>query len=233
MIFQILGLSISFTIQTVFLTLALWIMILIQKLDYNFPGLLGSAALSCFVDIVIKLALTPWFGPFAAYMSAPIFFGVLYLCVQKVTSADVVDVCFTIVVGGALRFGMNLWLIGFMMGDLRPHMGSSNEYDKSAPQIETNEVQQVTAKPGPSAAPAKAGKSTATGTNLFTVKGVSRNGARSAVTIQTGTRTYTIFLGEAVLTQTSKGPISVRFKELGDSTVVLIINGTETTLRFR
>ena len=149
MIFQILGLSISFTIQTVFLTLALWIMILIQKLDYNFPGLLGSAALSCFVDIVIKLALTPWFGPFAAYMSAPIFFGVLYLCVQKVTSADVVDVCFTIVVGGALRFGMNLWLIGFMMGDLRPHMGSSNEYDKSAPQIETNEVQQVTAKPGP------------------------------------------------------------------------------------
>ena len=78
----------------------------------------------------------------------------------------------------------------------------------------------------------KPGQQVATATNLFSVKGVSRNGARSAVTIQTGKRTYTIFLGEAALTQTSKGPVSVRFKELGDGWVALVINGAETKLPY-
>jgi len=59
----------------------------------------------------------------------------------------------------------------------------------------------------------------------FSVKGVTRNGANSAVTIQSGTKTYTVFLEEAALMQTVDGPISVRFAELGESTVTLEING--------
>jgi hypothetical protein len=59
----------------------------------------------------------------------------------------------------------------------------------------------------------------------FSVKGVTRNGANSAATIQTGTKVYTVFLDEAALMQTVDGPISVRFAELGDSTVTLELNG--------
>jgi hypothetical protein len=59
----------------------------------------------------------------------------------------------------------------------------------------------------------------------FSVKGVTRNGANSAATIQTGTKIYTVFLEEAALMQTVDGPISVRFAELGGSTVTLELNG--------
>jgi hypothetical protein len=59
----------------------------------------------------------------------------------------------------------------------------------------------------------------------FTVKGVTRNGANSAVTIQSGTKISTVFLGEAALMQTPDGPISVRFAEIGGDSVTLEING--------
>lgn len=247
LIFQILATFIAFVVQTVFLTLALWIMIKVQKLDYNFPGLLGSAALACAVDNILNLALRPWFDGMSTYISAPFFLVVLYVCLKKLTNADHVDVIFTMCVGGALRFGMNLWLIGMLMGDLRPSARNSDEFETSAPQPETNEVQQIATRtnqpvqtahqtaPGATAglaAQPKPEQLVETATNLFSVKGVSRNGSKSAVTIQTGKRTYTISLGESALTQTSKGPVSVRFKELGDGWVVLTINGKETKLPF-
>jgi len=105
---------------------------------------------------------------------------------------------------------------------------------------ETNVVQQVVVKTNQPATNAPARLAAQPGpvelvqtTNtLFSVKGVSRNGAKSAVTIQTGKRTYTIILGESALTQTSEGPVSVRFKELGDGWVVLTIDGKETKLPF-
>ena len=60
-----------------------------------------------------------------------------------------------------------------------------------------------------------------------TLKGVTRNGANSAVTIQSGTKIHTAFLGEAVLMQTPDGPISVRFADLGGDSVTLEINGEQ------
>ena len=68
-------------------------------------------------------------------------------------------------------------------------------------------------------------KSVEPNAKLFTVRGVTRNGANSAATIQTGSRTYTVFLGEAALMQTSGGPISVRFSNLDEDSVTLEING--------
>ena len=240
MILEILALFVEFVVQSVFLTLALWIMIKIQKLDYNFLGLMGSAALACAVDGILNVALHPWFDGMATYISAPFFLLVLYVCLKKLTNADHVDVIFTMCVGGALRFGMNLWLIGALMGDLRPSAGNSGDADVDMQPPETNVVQQIAGKtnrpaPGATATLAtqpKPGQLVAATTNLFSVKGIARNGSSSAVTIQTGKRTYTISLGESALTQTSKGPVSVRFKELGDGWVVLDINGTETKLPF-
>jgi len=245
MIFQILvlfiGFAVQFTVQMVFLFVALWIMIKLQKLDYNFPGLLGTAALASGVDCTLNRFFGIWFGPFSGYFAAPFFLIVLYVCLRKLlTSADHVDVIFTMCVGGALRFAMYVFLFTALLPDLRPSARNTDEFETSAPQPETNEVRQIAGKtnsppPGATAglaAQPKPGQLVETATNLFSVKGVSRNGSKSAVTIQTGKRTYTISLGEAALTQTSKGPVSVRFKELGDGWVVLAINGQETKLPF-
>ena len=116
----ILGLAVEITIQAVFLTVALWIMIKLQNLDYNLPGLIGTAFLACGLDSILTYILEHWFQSFAGYFSAPVYIVVLFVCVSKVTQAEAVDVIFTVMVGGALRFGMNLWLIGALMGDLRP-----------------------------------------------------------------------------------------------------------------
>jgi len=241
MIIETLVLFIEFIVQTAFLFAALWIMIKVQKLDYNFPGLLGSAALACAVDSILNLIFGHWFGPLATYFSAPFFLIVLYVCLKKLTHADHVDVIFTMCVGGALRFGMNLWLIGVLMGDLRPSARNSDEFDTSTPPLETNAVRQIAVNtnapaPGAPARPAaqpKPGQLVEAATNLFSVKGIARNGSNSAVTIQTGKRTYTISLGESALTQTAKGPVSVRFKELGDGWVVLAIDGKDTKLPYQ
>jgi len=243
MILETLALFIEFAVQTVFLFVALWIMIKVQKLDYNFPGLLGTAAIVSGLDRVLDTVLGHFWGIYLAnYISAPIILVVLIICVSKVTHADRVDVMFTIVVGYALMFGMNLWLFGALLGDLRPSAGSSREFDTIAEQQETNEVVQTAIQtnqpvqnthPSVSNAPAKlAAQPAEIATNLFSVKGVARDASKSAVTIQTGKRTYTIMLGESALTQTTNGPVSVRFKELGDGWVVLTINGVETKLPF-
>jgi hypothetical protein len=74
-------------------------------------------------------------------------------------------------------------------------------------------------------APAAPGKPIEVLVKYFTVKGVTRNGANSAVTIQSGTKIYTVFLDETVSTQTPVGPIPVRFAGLDAESVTLEING--------
>ncbi len=241
MILETLVVFIEFAVQTVFLFAALWIMIKIQKLDYNFPGLLGSAAIVSGLDRALDTVLGHFLGNYlATYISAPITLIVLIICISKVTHADRVDVMFTIVVGYALMFGMNLWLFGALLGDLRPSAGSSGEFETVTHQPETNHVHQTAIKtnqpvqsaPASLAAHQSPALPVEQTNGLFSVKGVTRNASKSAVTIQTGKKTYTVLLGESALTQTTNGPVSVRFKELGDGWVVLTIDGVETKLPF-
>ncbi len=91
----------------------------------------------------------------------------------------------------------------------------TNQPAQSAP---TNSAAQRPAKPAEVIA------------KYFAVKGVTENAAKSAVTIQAGTKIYTIFLGETALMQTPDGPIPVRFKDLGEDGVVLEINGEPVKL---
>ena len=84
--------------------------------------------------------------------------------------------------------------------------------------------------PPPPAPPVKPAENMA---KYFTVKGVTRNGANSAASIQAGTRVYSVFLEEATLMQTPSGPVSVRFAELGSNWVTLEINGVSTKYLIR
>jgi len=70
-------------------------------------------------------------------------------------------------------------------------------------------------------------------TKYISVRGVTRNGANSAASIQSGTRVYTVFLEEATLMQTPDGPVSVRFAELGTNSLTLEINGVPVNYPIR
>jgi hypothetical protein len=98
-----------------------------------------------------------------------------------------------------------------------PASGASKT-NQPAPSTPTNSAAQSPAKPVEVIA------------KYFAVKGVTENAAKSAVTIQVGTKIYTIFLGETALTQTPDGPIPVRFKDLGADWVVLEISGEPVKL---
>jgi hypothetical protein len=242
-------------------------MIKIQKLDqrfeYNFLGLLGSAALATGLDQILQMTLGHFIGIyFASYISTPIVITVLLLCLKKVTHAPYVDVLFTVAISYALLFGVNLFILESLMGDLRPSARNSDEFEVVTQQqqeikkehqtaIKTNLPVPKANPPAPSA-PAnsiKPAKGAAPKTNqpaqsaptnsisqspakpveaiakYFAIKGVTRNAAKSAVTIQTGAKIYTVFLGETALMQTPDGPIPVRFNDLGEDWVVLEING--------
>jgi hypothetical protein len=279
---------IEFALQTAILLGLLWGMIKIQKLDqrfeYNFLWLLGSAALATGLDQILQMTLGHFIGIyFASYISTPIVVTVLLLCLKKVTHAPYVDVLFTVAISYALLFGVNLFILESLMGDLRPSARNSEEFEIVTQQQEIKKEYQTAIKtnlpapkanpPAPSApansikpaeraapktnplAPSvptnstKPAKGAAPMTNLpapsiptnsvsqspakpveatakfFIIKGVTRNAAKSAVTIQTVTKIYTVFLGETVLMQTPDGPIPVRFNDLGEDWVVLEING--------
>ena len=311
----LLHLLIKFAIQTAILLGLLWGMIKIQKLDqrfeYNFLGVLGSAALATGLDQILQMTVGRFIGiSFASYITTPIVVTVLLLCLKKVTHAPYVDVVFTVAISYALLFGVNLFILGSLMGDLRPSARNPDEFEVVTQQqeikkeyqtaIKTNLPAPKTNPPAPSApanpvkpagkaafktnppAPSlptnsiKPAQGAATMTNLpapgastnsvklpeeavsktnqpaqstptnsasrgpakpaeviakyFAVKGVTENAAKSAVTIQAGTKIYTIFLGETALTQTPDGPIPVRFKDLGEDWVVLEINGEPVKL---
>jgi hypothetical protein len=270
---------IEFAIQTAILLGLLWGMIKIQKLDqhttYRFLGLLVAAVLATGLDMI------PYAGHYLAVSA-------LLLCIKKTTGAPYVDVLFTVAISYALMFGVNLFILGSLMGDLRPSARNSEEFEIVTQQQEIKKEYPTAIKtnlpvpktnppvPGAPANPIKAAEKAAPKTNppapsvptnstkpakgaapmtnlpapststnsvsqspakpvealakYFVIKGVTRNAAKSAVTIQAGTKIYTIFLGETALMQTPDGPIPVRFKDLGEDWVVLEINGEPAKL---
>ena len=125
---------IEFALQTAILLGLLWGMIKIQKLDqkfaYNFLWLLGSAALATGLDQILQMTLGHFIGiSFASYISTPIVVTVLLLCLKKVTHAPYVDVLFTVAISYALLFGVNLFILGSLMGDLRPSARNPDEFE--------------------------------------------------------------------------------------------------------
>ena len=218
MVSDIIGLLIEFVAHAVLLTVALWIMIKLQSLNYNFPALLGSAALGGGLDMI------PYFGHALAVPA-------LYFCIWKMTRASMFpDAAFTVVVAYALMFAFNVLVLTALMGDLRPdlHPSAANEPDDV-----TNTVVETTpAKTKPPAgtkqtAVSKAAKAAA---KNFSVKGVTRNGDQSSVSIQAGGKNYFVPLNQVTLITTDDGILSVRLTVLADKTLTLEINGEPVTL---
>ncbi len=219
---------IEVVIQTVFLALALWIMILLQKLNYQLLGLLGTAALVSTIDRGLDLFLGHYLGTYeTTSISTPFVLGVLYFCLKKVTMADRTDIYFTVGIAYALVLCMNLWLLGALLGDLRPSARFSESANTAALSMETNDTPSAASGTNP---PAQSAAIPAMPDSPFVINGLTRNGDNSTVTVHNGKKTQTIFLGEAVTFQTADGPASVRFKQLNDDSVVLTVNGVDMKL---
>ena len=87
-------------------TALLWMMIKLQNLNYNLLGLLGSSLLASALDYI------PVVGCYIGWAA-------LVICLWKCTGADIApDVLFTVGVAGALMFCVNLFVIGWLMGNL-------------------------------------------------------------------------------------------------------------------
>ena len=112
----------------------------------------------------------------------------------------------------------NLPAPGASTNSVKPPEAAAAKTNQPAQSAPTNSASQSPAKP------------VEVIVKYFAVKGVTGNAAKSAVTIQSGTKIYTIFLGETALMQTPDGPIPVRFKDLGEDWVVLEINGEPAKL---
>src|SRR5579862_5037514 len=132
----IIILIISFGVRTILLTLMLWVMVKLQKLNYFFVGLLASAALACALDMI------PYAGHYLAV-------AVLYFCIWKITGASLFpDTAFTVAVSYALVFAVNMLCLTALMGNLRPQVA---DQDQSEPP-----PAMTAAKPVPPAPPASA-----------------------------------------------------------------------------
>jgi hypothetical protein len=225
----LLSLLIHFAVQTVFLLAALWIMIKLQKLNYNFLGLLGAAALAS----AIKLTPLPF------HIADIISCAMLLYCISKVTGAEYIDVKFTVVIGYALMFGMNLWLFSAMMGDLRPSAreaeshAATEEIDDSDDTPAPHQAVATATNRTPVAAKPQTVKSPAEPLPPLTVKSLIRNGAKSSVTLQSDNGSCIIFLGDTELLHTATGPLKVRFDGMTNEFVLLTVGDQQVKLTTR
>ncbi len=213
---------IAFAVQTVILSAVVLILIKLQKLDqndaYHFLKVLGVVALASGLNLV------PYFGRYLSGLA-------LLLGLKTVTRSPYVDVAFTVVISYAIMFLVKLFLIGALMGELRPSVSDSGNSRplRDTTQEQTDEAEPETiAKTNPpahSVASPVAAKPVPAGPHHLAIKGVTRNGAKSVVIVDTGVKTYSLFLGDSVNMETADGTKGVRFESMDAGSVTLNVDG--------
>ncbi|MGA2243196.1 MAG: hypothetical protein ABSH11_14320 [Verrucomicrobiota bacterium] len=214
---------IKFASRTVILFAVVWILIRLQKLDQNvkfhFLKLLAVIVLASGLDTV------PYSGHYISVF-------VLLLGIKIVTGSSYADVLFTVGISYALMFAVNLFIIGSLMGNLRPSTRDAVEpaqYDYGPREQTVETVPEKVAKTNPPVSVVVSNPAPVRVTR-YTIKGISRNGAKSVVTVDTGTKAYTLFLGDTLTMQTAEGTSRVRFENLDADWVTLNIDGKSVKL---
>lgn len=222
----VLPFLISFAARTFLLTLLLWIMVKLQKLNYFFLGLLGSAALASALDLI------PYFGH---YLAVP----VLYLCIWKVTQASLVpDAMFTVAVSYALMFAVNVMLLTALLPPIHP-LAAENEDQPPAPEpaktappahhfAAPSPTNKVALAPTNKAAPAMgARKSADDWLKEMKFKGVTENGDKSTLLLLAKAHLYSLPLNEMTTVTTVSGSCQMRLIRVSDNWATVEVNGEE------
>lgn len=226
------GLAVITVAKWLIYTVLLWGMIKVQKLNYNVLGLLGSSLAYTLV------AFIPYAGTYLAY-------AVLVFCLWKCTGAEIApDVVFTVGIASALMFCVNLFVIGALMGNLRPDLSANarSEPDtfvsaesagaETAEEDDENlDLTELLSEPAPSAPAAKvpaaipvaAKPVTATKAQAPVVsgkkgplqlKGLTYNATRPAVLISDGSRVHTVGKGDLFTATLPQGRMKFRCEEI-------------------
>lgn len=214
------ALLIHFGARAAALTLLLWIMVKLQKLDYSFFGLLGSAALASAFDMI------PVCGH---YLAVPI----LYLCIWKVTRASLMpDAIFTVAVSYAFMFGVRLFVFNPLLPPLHPPAETAILFERHAVPKADPIAAFITMHPTNLPPPVVVARKTADDwLKEITFKGVTENGDKSILLIKASTNLYEIQVDRAVTVQTRTGACQMRLVNVGETWATLEIDGETTYLQ--
>jgi len=201
-------------VQWIVYTALLWFMIKIQKLNYNVLGLLGSSALATLIGLI------PVVGTYLGW-------AVLVISLWKVTGADIApDVLFTVGIAGALMFCFNLFLLGTMMGEIRPDLAlkareaiDSENIDMKEEEEEHEEAPTITRLP--SARTSSNDGLTAVGLKGIVLKGVALKSSSAMAMIHDGARLHTLGTGEVFIVHSPQGRTKYRCLEITDAAVLV------------
>jgi hypothetical protein len=210
-----LALFIHFAARTAVLTLLLWIMVKLQKLDHSF---LGSAALASAFDLI------PYCGP---YLAVP----ALFLCIWTGTRASFGPAVFTVGVSYALMFAVRLFLLVRLLPPLHPPAAAAvlfqtHPLPKVDPVAAFMQVQSTNLP-----APVVVQKTADDWVKEITFKGVTANGDKSILLVQATTNLYEIQVDRPVTVQTATGTCQMRLINVGETWATLEINGETGYLR--
>lgn len=201
----IIGFAIVWFLQSIALLAMLWIMIKLQKFDYAWLPLIGSAFLASALDMI------PVAGHFIAV-------PVLYFCIWKITRSTLFpDAAFTVVLSYALMRGLGWVLLSFSLGDFHATSAmEENEVTNAAPIVAVQSTNQIKHE---------ISRATKKIASNISIKGVSHDASGGMVTIQYGAKSYMIPFGKAVSISTDDGLVTVYFRETTEDSVTLEIHG--------
>ncbi len=231
--------------QWLIYTALLWGMIKVQRLNYKFLGLIGSSLLAT------GLGYIPVVGTYIGW-------AVLVICLWKCTGADIApDVLFTVGVAGALMFCVNLFAIGWLLGNLHlvsPALAAaygSEPDDELAMDAEFDEEEfgapaTVNGTPWGEtnvATPAKAllnkvtfaaRKAPAAPPSVhLSVKGVSLGARQKSALIAHGKQIHDVRPGDMFTVESGQGRVTLVCEEINAEAVKLTADGAPLTLNLR
>jgi hypothetical protein len=162
LIASLIGFAISVLANTVILLVALIIMLKVQKMDIKWLWLIGAALLASLLDTIFSNLDFP----FASRIGHLLAVVSLWLNIYYMSTAEPIDATFTVSVGYAVKFTLNMFLLTAMIGDLRPDLKTQSDMavddETNAPEkpvaTAPAKVPAQTAEKTPAAAPAKPAK---------------------------------------------------------------------------
>jgi hypothetical protein len=196
-------------------------MVKLQKLDYFFLGLLGSAALASALDML------PYFGH---YLAVP----VLYLCIWKVTRASLMpDAVFTVAVAYALMFAVRVFLLMAVLPPIHPLDPKTSPFIPQPARV-AEVPMVVVAAPPTNAAPPPAPKKTADDwLKEVVLKGVTANGDQSMLLLRAGTNLYELGMKDPVAVHTPSGTCQMRLKHVSLNWAIIEVDGEAAYFRLQ
>ena len=219
-----------------------------QRFEYKFIWLAGAAAASTALNIILEVTLVPFLGiDLESYIAVPIVTLTLFLLIKKATGAEPIDIIFTIVISEGIMFCVNLFMLGSLMGDLRPSARDGDITDAEPPGQHQDAV--ITPHPPtivkPSApapvpasrpapaipaavAPAPEAPKPVAVDKILSIQGVTRNGANSMILLKAAGKTHSLYMGDETQVETPEGPVLIRFTSVESNSVTLDLNGTPT-----